>query len=87
VAPLAGPVEPPGRAGGTAVAAGLALCGGLVVLFLFFWMLGAIDVGDAVAATAVAVLLALVWLAGYVYRRRAREARELARRDRERRGF
>jgi Flp pilus assembly protein TadB len=72
--------------GRTAAAAAMALCGGLFVLFVFFWALGAIDVTDAVAATVVAVVLALVWAAGFVYRRRQEESL-LIRRDRERRGF
>lgn len=70
----------------TAAAAAMAICGGLAVLFVFFWGLGAIDVKDAVAATIVAVVLALVWIAGFLYRRR-REEPLLIRRDRERRGF
>jgi Flp pilus assembly protein TadB len=70
----------------TAAAAAMAACGGLFVVFVFFWALGAIDVRDAVAATIVAVLLALVWLAGFLYRRRQEEPL-LIRRDRERRGF
>ena len=73
----------------TATAAAMAICGGLVVLFLFFWALGAIDVRDAVGATVVAVVLAAVWLTGFLYRRR-HEREELAERvhqDRERRGF
>jgi hypothetical protein len=70
----------------TAAAAAMAFCGGLFVLFVFFWVLGAIDVGDAVAATIVAVVLALVWLGGFLYRR-GQEEPLLIRRDRERRGF
>jgi hypothetical protein len=70
----------------TAAAAAMAICGGLFVLFVFFWALGAIDVKDAVAATIVAVALALVWLGGFLYRRRQEESL-LIRRDRERRGF
>jgi hypothetical protein len=70
----------------TAAAAAMAICGGLCVLFVFFWALGAIDVKDAVGATAVAVVLALVWLSGFLYRRR-QDAGEVVRRDRERRGF
>jgi Flp pilus assembly protein TadB len=70
----------------TGAAAAMAICGGLFVLFVFFWALGAIDVKDAVAATIVAVVLALVWLAGFLYRRRQEEPL-LIRRDRERRGF
>ncbi len=72
----------------TALAAGMSICGGLFVLFVFFWVLGAIDVKDAVAATVVAVVLALVWIGGFVYRRRLDDdAQEVIRRDRERRGF
>src|SRR3954468_19353981 len=70
----------------TAAAAAMGICGGLFILFVFFWGLGAIDVTDAVAATTVAVALALVWLAGFLYRRRQEEP-PLLRRDRERRGF
>ena len=69
-----------------AVAAGVAFCGGLVLVFVFFWALGAFDVGDAVAAASVVVLLALVWLAFYLYRSRQEETHEI-RRERERRGF
>jgi hypothetical protein len=64
----------------------MAFCGGLFVLFVFFWVLGAIDVTDAVAATIVAVVLAVVWLVGFIYRR-GQEDSLLIRRDRERRGF
>jgi fatty acid desaturase len=71
----------------TAAAAAMAICGGLALLFVFFWALGAIDVKDAVAATIVAVVLAGVWMAGFLYRRRQEESREVLRRDRERRGF
>jgi hypothetical protein len=70
----------------TIAAAAMALCGGLFVLFLFFWALGAIDVKDAVAATIVAVVLALVWLGGFLYRRGHEEPAPI-RQDRERRGF
>jgi protein-S-isoprenylcysteine O-methyltransferase Ste14 len=75
----------------TAVAAAMAICGGLAVLFVFFWALGAIDVKDAVAATIVAVVLAGVWLAGFLYRRRLIHedltAQRVSKQDRERRGF
>ena len=70
----------------TAAAAAMAICGGLFVLFVFFWALGAIDVKDAVAATVCAVVLALVWLSGFLYRRR-HLAGDVVQRDRERRGF
>jgi hypothetical protein len=74
-----------------AAQAAMAICGGLAVLFVFFWALGAIDVGDAVGATVVAVILAAIWVAGFIYRRRQVEAdlvaRRLVKQDRERRGF
>ena len=70
----------------TALAAAVAFCGGLVIVFIFFWALGAIDVGEAVATTSVIVLLALVWLAFYLYRSRQEES-HVIRRERERRGF
>jgi Na+-driven multidrug efflux pump len=69
----------------------MAICGGLAVLFVFFWALGAINVEDAVAATIVAVVLAAVWLFGLLYRRRQIEedlvAQRVSKQDRERRGF
>ena len=70
----------------TALAAAVAFCGGLVIVFIFFWALGAIDVGEAVATTSIVVLLALVWLAFYLYRSRQEES-HVIRRERERRGF
>lgn len=74
-----------------AAAAAMAICGGLAVLFVFFWALGAINVKDAVGATVIAVVLAGVWLAGFLYRRRQVEAdlgaRRVVKQDRERRGF
>ena len=70
----------------TAAAAAVAFCGGLVLVFVFFWAFGAVDVTDAVAATSVVLVLALVWLAAYLYRSRQEET-PLIRRHRERRGF
>jgi hypothetical protein len=74
-----------------AASAAMAICGGLAILFVFFWALGAIDVTNAVAATVVAVVLAAVWLAGLLYRRRSldvdEDAQRTAKHDRERRGF
>jgi hypothetical protein len=63
-----------------------AICGGLAVIFLFFAAMGAIDLGDAVAATAIAVVMGLVWFAGFFYRHRTGAGRTQWR-DRERRGF
>ena len=78
--------EEPTQLARTAAAAAIGICGGLAIVFLFFWVLGAIDVKDAVAATIVAVVLAGVWLAGFLYRRRQEEP-PMIRHDRERRGF
>jgi hypothetical protein len=69
-----------------AMATLLAFCGGLVVLFVFFVLIGTVDPGDAVAATIGAVLLTLVWLAG-AYQRYRSGAIFITRRDRERRGY
>jgi protein-S-isoprenylcysteine O-methyltransferase Ste14 len=63
-----------------------ALSGGLVVLYLFFVIIATIDVGDAVAATVAAIILALIWLFSF-WRRRKMGAAVLQRPDRERRGF
>ena len=66
-----------------------AICGGLAAIFLFFAVMGAIDFGDAIAATVIAVVMGLVWFGGFYYRHRAQasETRLAERRDRERRGF
>jgi hypothetical protein len=64
----------------------IAICGGLAVIFLFFAVMGAIDIGDAVAATVIAVVMGLVWFAGFFYRHRTQAGRTQWR-DRERRGF
>jgi fatty acid desaturase len=71
----------------TALAAGVALCGGLVLVFVFFWVLGAFEVGNAVAAASVVVLLALVWLTFHLYRSSHEDSHDVIRRERERRGF
>lgn len=64
----------------------IAFCGGLAVLYVFFVVLGTIDLGDAAVATAIAVVLALVWLYGF-WRRLKTGAAMVQRPDRERRGF
>ena len=74
----------------TAAAAAIAICGGLAIVYLFFAAFGAIDVGDAVVATTIAVVMALVWLGGYLVRHRqlgAGAQRTTDKIDRERRGF
>jgi protein-S-isoprenylcysteine O-methyltransferase Ste14 len=71
----------------TAAAAAVAICGGLAVVFVFFWALGAIDIKHAAALTIAVCVLALVWLAGFLYRHRQQDTEGVIRRDRERRGF
>jgi hypothetical protein len=70
----------------TAIVAASSICGGLAILFVFFWALGAIDVQDAVAATVAAIVLAAVWVAGFIYRHRV-ESQQAKVHERERRGF
>ena len=73
----------------TVVSLLFAICGGLAAIFLFFAVMGAIDFGDAIAATVIAIVMGLVWFGGFYYRHRAQasETRLAERRDRERRGF
>ena len=71
----------------TAVAAAIAICGGLVVVYLFFGAIGAVNFKDAAAATIVTVVMAAVWLGGYWYRHRTMDPRGVSPMDRERRGF
>ena len=69
------------------LAAGLlALCGALSVIYFLFAALGAVDLTEAAVGSAIALVLALFWLAGAW--QRARSGGALATRDdRERRGF
>jgi hypothetical protein len=69
-----------------AIATALAICGGLGVVYIFFWAFGAFSLGEAAAATVVVLLLGVLWLAGVYYRYRT-GAVFITRRDRERRGF
>ena len=64
-----------------------AICGGLAAIFLFFAAMGAVDLGDAIAATVIAIVMGLVWFGGFYYRHRTGEVALAERRDRERRGF
>ena len=64
----------------------IAMCGGLAVLFLFFVIIGTVEIGDAVAATVAAIVLALIWLWGFRHRMKTGAAM-VQRPDRERRGF
>ena len=70
----------------TAVVAATSVCGGLAALFLFFWAIGAVDVKNAAASAIAAVVLAAVWVAGFLYRRR-HESVVFQQHERERRGF
>jgi hypothetical protein len=68
------------------LAAAVAFSGGLVVVYLFFWAVGAFSFGQAAAATGIVVALAVLWLGGVLYRYRT-GAIFITRRHRERRGF
>ena len=70
----------------TAIVAATSICGGLAILFVFVWALGAIHIKDAVVSTIAAVVLALVWLAGFWYRHQV-ESKQGLQHERERRGF
>ena len=70
-----------------AAAAAVAVCGGLVVVYLFFAAIGTIDFGEAAAATVVALVLAAVWVGGYWFRHRTMSPGAPSHVDRERRGF
>jgi hypothetical protein len=69
-----------------AIIAVTSICGGLAILFLFFALLGTIDFENAITSVLIAVVLALVWLAGFWYRHR-HESERTIRYERERRGF
>ena len=71
----------------TAAAAAVGVCGGLAMVYLFVAALGAIDVEEALGATAVAVVMGLVWVGGYLARHRQASTAAADRLDRERRGF
>ncbi|MEA2399191.1 MAG: hypothetical protein QOK25_2747 [Thermoleophilaceae bacterium] len=73
----------------TAAAAAVAICGGLVVVYLFFAAIGAVNLKNALAATITAIVLGVVWFAGYYVRHRSAAGRSAAIQpmDRERRGF
>jgi hypothetical protein len=70
----------------TAIIAATSICGGLAILFVFFWALGAINVKDALVTTVAAIVLAVVWLAGFWYRHQVESHRGRLH-ERERRGF
>ena len=63
-----------------------AVCGAIVVLFIFFAAIGGIDPGEAEVATVVIAVLALLWLA-HSWRRLFGDREGTSQTDRERRGF
>jgi hypothetical protein len=70
----------------TAYATAWALVGAIVVLYLFFSMVGTVDPSDAVAASIVILVLAIAWIA-HAWRRLYLPHGYVSRPDRERRGF
>jgi hypothetical protein len=70
----------------TAASAAIAICGGFVVLYLFFAFVGTVNFKTAGVATGVSIVLAVVWVGGFYYRLRT-DAIRTQRPDRERRGF
>ncbi|MEJ7716744.1 MAG: hypothetical protein ACR2LY_04905 [Thermoleophilaceae bacterium] len=64
----------------------LSVCGGLALVYLVVYTVGGVDPLEAGWLTLVALVMALVWLAGFVFRHRT-GALKVQRADRERRGF
>ena len=71
---------------GTITAVVMAICGGLAALYLFFALVGTVDLGRAAVASLVALVLAAIWVVGLVSRAWPGATRS-QRHDRERRGF
>ena len=75
------------RAGlSTAWAAAWAIAGAIVVLYLFFVVLDALDPDDAPAASIAVLVLAVAWLV-HAWRRLLAPRGHVSHLDRERRGF
>jgi hypothetical protein len=64
----------------------VAFSGGLVVLFLFFAAIGALDLEDSIGLVVAVLVLAGIWILGAWQRARS-GANYVTRADRERRGF
>ncbi|HEX8053463.1 MAG TPA: hypothetical protein VF517_10760 [Thermoleophilaceae bacterium] len=79
--------ESRGRYPRKAAAAAVGVCGGLALVYLFFAAIGAVDLAEALGASAVALVMGLVWLGGYLLSRRQAEGTVGDRLERERRGF
>ncbi|HEX2084474.1 MAG TPA: hypothetical protein VHF89_02230 [Solirubrobacteraceae bacterium] len=73
------------RGGVTPVTIAVSICGGLVVLYLFFIAVGGVDPTEDTGWTIAALVLALLWLV-YSWRRLWAGGASPAS-DRERRGF
>jgi Na+-driven multidrug efflux pump len=71
----------------TAVAASVAICGALVVVYIFFGLVGSMNFKSAALASGTAIVLAVVWLSGYWWRHRNSGPRGPDPSGRERRGF
>jgi hypothetical protein len=67
-------------------AAGWAVVGALVVLYLFFVVVGTVDPTEARAASIAVLVLAVAWLA-HAWQRVVIRGGHVSRPDRERRGF
>jgi hypothetical protein len=78
--------RPDHRFGRTALSFTFAICGGLCAVYIFFGLMGAFDIGNAVALSVVCAIFGLVWIAGFTYRLMTQATRTQWR-DRERRGF
>lgn len=64
-----------------------ALTGAVVVLFIFFAILGGINLAEAGVASIAVGVLAILWLVHFLRRRAIAEDPRVNRNDRERRGF
>ena len=71
----------------TALAAGIAIAGGLVLVYVFFATVAEVDVTEAAVVTAVVALLAAAWIVAYWIRARRAHPRGPESFERERRGF
>jgi lysylphosphatidylglycerol synthetase-like protein (DUF2156 family) len=74
------------QVGRTVASFAFAVSGGLCAVFIFFALMGAINIGNATVLTIVCIVLGLVWVAGFTYRQMTHATRTQWR-DRERRGF
>jgi membrane protein YdbS with pleckstrin-like domain len=71
----------------TFAAAAWALAGAVVVLVIFFGVIGGVSPAEATVVTVVAAVLAVLWAVRLWRRRATVPENRIARADRERRGF